>query len=253
MKNIHVSGKRILLYMIAAAVLVTGIGGIFAPNTQVAQAKKKTYKVTIVGNSLVRTGSQKKYLKEIAKLYGTDIKVYDQINDGYELSDHVLDAKTNTYNICKQLKKSDIVIFQEYGTRYDTTYKDIVKLQKYMKKSARSYYYMTEFDVPGGDLIRKLSKRGVKIIEAESAVQSLQEFGYMYEELHQPGDYHPNEFNGYTAALLMYTQIFDKKCTAYPIEKCPKKYRTYLRGKDWTEKKKSLKKILRELEGIRNR
>ena len=49
----------------------------------------------------------------------------------------------------------------------------------------------------------------------------------------------------------MYTQIFGKKCTGYPVEKCPKKYRTFLRGKDWTEKKQALKTILKELEAIR--
>ena len=65
-----------------------------------------------------------------------------------------------------------------------------------MKKSALSYYYQTEFDVPGGELIQKLTKHGVKIIRAEAAIQRLQDLGYMYEELHEPGDYHPNEYNG---------------------------------------------------------
>lgn len=251
MKHTGKFTKQLITAVFLAAFLIAGIGGCLGTGVQAVQAKKKTYTVTIVGNSLMGNGSQKKYFKQIAKLYGTNIKVYDQINNGYQLSDHVLDAKFNEYNIRKQLKKSDIVIFQEYGTRYETTYKDILKLQKYMKKSARSYYYQTEFDVPGGELIQKLTKHGVKIIRAEAAIRRLQDLGYMYEELHEPGDYHPNQYNGYTAAILMYTQIFGKKCTGYPVEKCPKKYRTFLRGKDWTEKKQALKTILKELETIR--
>ena len=126
--------------------------------TQDVYAKKRTYKVTVIGNSLMRTGSQLKYLKQIGKLYNVDIKIFNQLHDGYELSDHVYNAKNNKLNIRNQLKKSDIVIFQEYGTHYQTTYKDIVNLQKYMKKSARSYYYMTEFDEGNTTLFRKLQK-----------------------------------------------------------------------------------------------
>ena len=82
--------------------------------TQDVYAKKRTYKVTVIGNSLMRTGSQLKYLKQIGKLYNVDIKIFNQLHDGYELSDHVYNAKNNKLNIRNQLKKSDIVIFQEF-------------------------------------------------------------------------------------------------------------------------------------------
>lgn len=122
-----------------------------------------------------------------------------------------------------------------------------------MKKSARSYYYMTEFDDREGELVKKLKKRGVGIIQAESAIESLYGMGYNYEDLHEPNDYHPNEYNGYTASILMYAKIFNKKCTGYPVEKCPKKYRAFLKGNNWAAKKKTLKTILTQLEQIRTK
>ena len=244
--------RRFCLGLVLVAFLMVAIGGFLTtPGTQNVDAKKRTYKITVVGNSLMRTGSQLKYFKQIAKLYNTDVKIYNQVTDGAGIIDHVIDAKYDDNNIRKQLKKSDIVIFQEYGTEYETTYEDIVKLQKYMKKSARSYYYMTEFDGSDSALYQKLQKRGVKFIYAETLIGELYGLGYSYDDLHNSGDYHPNENNGYTAAILMFNTIFNTKCTSYPVEKCPKNYRTFLKGKNWKKKKACLKKILKKAEEIR--
>ena len=76
--------KQLVTALFLAVFMISGIGGYLGSGVQSVQAKKKTYTVTIVGNSLVGNGSQKKYFKQIAKLYGTNIKVYDQINNGYQ-------------------------------------------------------------------------------------------------------------------------------------------------------------------------
>ena len=55
------------------------------------------------------------------------------------------------------------------------------------------------------------SGRGVKIIRAESLIQKLYTMGYAYDNLHNFGDYHPTEGNGYTASILMFHTIFNKK------------------------------------------
>lgn len=224
-----------------------------------AQTKQKDWKVTVIGNSLMRVGNQTKYLQEIGGLYGTKITINYHLIDGATLHQHLTDVMEDKNETRKALKTADIVIFQEYGTRYATTYEDISSMRKYMPSSARTYYYMTEFDnqiyqftknTPD-DLIAKLKKSGVNIIKAEALIQSLLNMNYRYEQLHLPNDYHPNIANGYTCSILMYCQIFDKKCTDYPIRKCPENYRSFLKGDTWAKKQKSLRKILRKAERIR--
>ncbi len=221
------------------------------------RAKKKNWKVTVIGNSLLRLGDQTKYLKSIAKLYGTNLTINYQLIDGSTLHDHLTDVKRKQNGTRKALKTADIVIFQEYGTRYETTYKDITAMRKYMRSSARSYYYMTEFDdynpfqTTQTGYLQKIKKSGVGIIEAESLIQALMTMGYAYKDLHMPGDYHPNTNNGYSCSILMYCQLFNKKCTDYPVNKCPKSYRSFLKGKNLTQKRKKLREILEQAENIR--
>lgn len=223
------------------------------------QTKQKNWKVAVIGNSLMRLGNQTKYLQEIGQLYGTNITIDYHLIDGFTLHQHLTNVKDDQNETRRALKTADIVIFQEYGTRYATTYKDISAMCKYMRCSARAYYYMTEFDNENylltrntkDDLIAKLKKNGVNIIEAESLIQSLLNMKYRYTQLHMPNDYHPNAANGYTCSILMYCQIFDKKCTDYPIRNCPKNYRSFLKGKTWTKKQKSLHQILKQAEQIR--
>lgn len=223
------------------------------------QTKQKNWKVAVIGNSLMRLGNQTKYLQEIGQLYGTKITIDYHLIDGFTLHQHLTNVKDDQNETRKALKTADIVIFQEYGTRYATTYKDISAMCKYMRCSARAYYYMTEFDNENylltrntkDDLIAKLKKNGVNIIEAESLIQSLLNMKYRYTQLHMPKDYHPNAANGYTCSILMYCQILDKKCTDYPIRNCPKNYRSFLKGKTWTKKQKSLHQILKQAEQIR--
>lgn len=223
------------------------------------QTKQKNWKVAVIGNSLMRLGNQTKYLQEIGQLYGTKITIDYHLIDGFTLHQHLTNVKDDQNETRKALKTADIVIFQEYGTRYATTYKDISAMCKYMRCSARAYYYMTEFDNENylltrntkDDLIAKLKKNGVNIIEAESLIQSLLNMKYRYTQLHMPKDYHPNAANGYSCSILMYCQIFDKKCTNYPIRNCPKNYRSFLKGKTWMKKQKSLHQILKQAEQIR--
>lgn len=186
MKHTGKFTKQLITAVFLAAFLIAGIGGCLGAGVQTVQAKKKMYTVTIVGNSLMGNGSQKKYFKQIAKLYGTNIKVYDQINNGYQLSDHVLDAKFNEYNIRKQLKKSDIVIFQEYGTRYETTYKDIVKLQKFTGKELDGKEAGIENDIEGtGSNTKRIevTRHGAYLERTKSKCSRAR------SALRQPGDY----------------------------------------------------------------
>lgn len=123
--------------------------------------------------------------------------------------------------IKKRLKKADIVVFQDYGGwQGEETYKSIQKLKTWCKKNAEFYYYMYDGDDAdmGTSDYQKLKKLGLKLIPKGQIIDALFEMSYTYEELHMENDFHPNNLNGYIAALVMNHIIFDEKCTDFPKE-----------------------------------
>ena len=217
------------------------------------QYNQTTQRVVFVGNSQLRTGNQTDYLKCISKLYGQPVKIINENIDGYTLHDHLNNVQKNT-SITKSLKNADVIIFQEYGTRYDTTISDIKEMIKYSNKNARIFYYTTEYDHFDEKLWTEnkesLLKLGVKIMDLGQTLEILYNNGFSYEDLHMSLDSHPNSLNGYFGALVMYTMAFDEKCTDYPTKQYLDFFEDIIPGKNRNTKWKTFEKICREIDRL---
>lgn len=205
---------------------------------------KETQTVTMIGNSHFRTGGQPGYLKGIAALYGQPIKILNESIDGYMLEEHLQNAQKGK-RIAKSLKNADMVVFQEYGTRYETTLDSILAMKKYCKKSAKLYYYATDYDIYCDWNARRaeLKKQGITVIASGTLLSKLYKMGFTYEDLHDANDDHPNCINGYLSSMLMYAQIFHEKCSDFPTKQYLDYFEEIVPGKNKTQKWKKFKQI----------
>ena len=192
-----------------------------APPTATENPKNKQQNIPVcfIGNSLIDYGCQANFLTDIAAGYGRKISVDKITWGGARLSDYAAGGFLGKKEIKKRLKKADIVVFQDYGGwQGEETYKSIQKLKTWCKKNAAFYYYMYDGDDAdmGTSDYQKLKKLGLKLIPKGQIIDALFEMSYTYEELHMENDFHPNNLNGYIAALVMNHIIFDEKCTDFP-------------------------------------
>lgn len=194
-----------------------------APPTATENPKNKQQNIPVcfIGNSLIDYGCQSNFLTDIAAGYGRKISVDKITWGGARLSDYAAGGFLGKKEIKKRLKKADIVVFQDYGGwQGEETYKSIQKLKTWYKKNAEFYYYMYDGDDAdmGTPDYQKLEKLELKLIPKGQMIDALFEMSYTYEELHMENDFHPNNLNGYIAALVMNHIIFDEKCTDFPKE-----------------------------------
>lgn len=194
-----------------------------APPTATENPKNKQQNIPVcfIGNSLIDYGCQSNFLTDIAAGYGRKISVDKITWGGARLSDYAAGGFLGKKEIKKRLKKADIVVFQDYGGwQGEETYKSIQKLKTWCKKNAEFYYYMYDGDDAdmGTPDYQKLEKLKLKLIPKGQMIDALFEMSYTYEELHMKNDFHPNNLNGYIAALVMNHIIFDEKCTDFPKE-----------------------------------
>lgn len=183
------------------------------------EPQQEEVKVCFIGNSLIQYGRQAYFLKDIALGYGRRVSVDQLTWGGSHLEDYIKGTFMSVDTVKKKLKKADIVVFQDYGGwKGEDTVKSIRKLEKWCKKGAEYFYYMYE----GDDLemvetdYKKLNRLGVDIIPKGQLIDGLYEMSYSYEDLHLEEDFHPNNFNGFFSALIMYGVIFGDKCADYP-------------------------------------
>lgn len=184
-------------------------------------SQQEEIKVCFIGNSLIQYGRQSNFLKDIAMSYGRKVSVDSLTWGGADLEDYIKGTYMSTDNVKKRLKRADIVVFQDYGGwQGDGTVWSIRKLEKWCKKDAEFYYYMYEEDDLEMDAssYRRLRELGIEFIPKGQMINALYEMSYSYEDLHLEGDFHPNNFNGYMSALIMYSTIFGDKCEEFPKE-----------------------------------
>ncbi len=191
------------------------------PAAENQESEQPDIPVCFIGNSLIDYGCQAVFLTDIAAGYGRKISVDKLTYGGARLSEYAAGGFIGKKEIKKRLKKADIVVFQDYGGwQGQETYKAIQKLTSWCKKNAAFYYYMYDGDDVDMDTsdYQKLKKLGLKLIPKGQMIDALLEMSYIYEELHMEADFHPNDLNGYMAALVMNHIIFDEKCTDFSKE-----------------------------------
>lgn len=177
--------------------------------------------ICFIGNSLIEYGNQAGFLVDLSAAFDRNITV-DQITwGGSHLYEYAAGKYIDKDQLKQRLQRADIVVFQDYGGwQGEETWKAIRKLIKWCAEDADFYYYMYDEDENEMQAheYKKLTKLGLKCIPKGQIIDALDNMSYTFDELHLEGDFHPNIFNGYMAALVMNGTIFGEKCTDLPKE-----------------------------------
>lgn len=175
--------------------------------------------MVFTGNSLINTPQTDRYFGNLIKDKGLSINVKSEAYNGYTIEEHL-----SWFEFDEDWKipyaEADIILFQEYGGRYETTYENMCEiLDKYCKEDVIVYYYTTEFDY-NGELIEKITNDDrMHIIDYGTVMEKLNNLEFVgvnytdeymsaYEYLHEPNDYHPNLLNGFLASAYIYNQLY---------------------------------------------
>lgn len=172
--------------------------------------------ILFVGNSLFNTPQTFFYFQKIIEENNFPLNVMWDVLDGTDIKTHLNWIEMDD-ELLEDYGKADIIIFQEYGNRYDTTYEDICAiLETYCKEDVLVYYYTTAFDYCG-ELIEKITEDDrMHVIDYGTLMERLDRVeiigdkdGNMgMEFLYIQNDYHPNELNGFMAAAYIYNQLY---------------------------------------------
>ncbi|MBQ3545612.1 MAG: hypothetical protein IJA34_11620 [Lachnospiraceae bacterium] len=168
------------------------------------------------GNSLLNTPQTDRYFKKLVEEKGNPLTVVSELYNGSNIKYH-LDWLETDEDWRIPYAKADIILFQEYGGYYDTTYENICEIiDNYCKENVLVYYYTTEFDSKN-DLIDKITKdERMHVIDYGTVMEKLNCLVFegvegdssAYEYLHQKNDYHPNMLNGFLASAYIYNQLY---------------------------------------------
>ena len=243
--------------------------------------------ILFAGNSLLKTPDTCYYFEKLVNRYQLPVNIERELWDGMNIRFQVSLAESDT-DVAEEYRQADIVILQEYGMHYDTTYQDICELiEKYCKKDVVVYYYTTEFDKPFqylkeisdhekihiidfGKVQQKLNSIPIKEEEEKAAMQETlgrslygndweqlsktDKMGIdvtMYDFLHKVNDYHPNELNGFLAAAYIYTQLYKTTFEDYDYEELDDNLKNLLPGLTEETKRDYYREMIKMLnEGI---
>jgi len=87
------------------------------------------------------------------------------------------------------------------------------------KAGTKFYILMTEYDIDYQTPTVLKSVSGLTYIPAGVAHNMMLERGYaVYDDLHMPGDYHPNNTYAYLTALSSYRVMFNENCNNVPMK-----------------------------------
>ena len=176
----------------------------------------ETKTIVFTGNSLLNTPQTDRYFKKLVEEKGNPLNVVSELYNGSNIKYH-LDWLETDEDWRIPYAEADIILFQEYGADYETTYENICKIiDNYCKEDVIVYYYTTEFDY-NGELIEKITNdERMHIIDYGTVMEKLNSLEFVgvedgisaYEYLHQKNDYHPNTLNGFLASAYIYNQLY---------------------------------------------
>lgn len=247
----------------------------------------KQVTILFAGNSLLKTPDTCYYFDELVKRYHLLVDTKRELWDGMNIRYQVSLAEFEP-DVAEEYRQADVVILQEYGSHYDTTYEDICELIKnYCKKDVVVYYYTTEFDEPLSYMKKLSENEKIHILDfgkvqhrlneipirQEEEKKEMQEalgralYGSdweqlkntnvyemdvtMYDFLHKINDYHPNELNGFLAAAYIYTQLYKTSFEDYSYEELDGRLKNLLPGLTEEAKKDYYQEMIKILnEGV---
>lgn len=206
-------------------------------------ATSKELNVLFIGNSLTRVSKITEQFGKMAELNGKKIKVNTCLYDGCTLNRHISALNKESK---KLLKNADVVIFQEYGGKRDTTASDVKKLMDRGKKNAKFLFYLTDCDTNKYNCIeRRVGQNdNLSFIPAGHVHDLLiSKKMYTYEELHQPNDYHQNPLYAFVIAQTIYATLFDQDLSKIKYNDFASYIDTYLKGATNQDKQAEVEQI----------
>lgn len=198
--------------------------------------KEEVVDVVYVGNSLLQVPGIPSKVESYAEKSG-----YTFVSHEYLLSGGSLQKSLERAEMLEDMKEAllaaDVVVLQEYGSHYESTYEDICEFVKLCGEETEVYYYMTEFDCDY-DLLKKIAvDERVHLIPAINMTDiATVDMGYEYEEMTKPGDYHPSQTYAHICGLFTFSVISGQKCSDYPLAD-DDKILEYMKGETLEEKK----------------
>lgn len=245
--------KRILCIMLCAVVLL--IGGYFVWNIALdayrenhKEVKKSFSKedeidVVYIGNSLLAVPGISYKVEKCAQVSGYTINTHDYLSSGATLKEAL--ERAEKLDVMKTaLAEAEVVVLQEYGNHYETTYDDICEIVKLCGEEAEIYYYMTDFDYDQTLLQNIANNERVHLIPAADIVMlAVMELGYDYEtDMLKPGDYHPSQTYAHICGLVTFSAITGQKCMDYPITEEDDIF-SYMKGETAAEKQECFNQL----------
>lgn len=212
--------------------------------------------VVFVGNSLMRVDELYQKVEYVASAYGYNMTAHEFSRDGFSISEHIYSIEI-AEALQITLAKADVVIFQEYGGCYDTTYDDIREIVSRYCPNAEIYYFTTDFDYLDSEYNTYYSQIAndpdIHIIPAGTFVESVTDDGqnmYSYSDLHLEGDYHPNDAQGWLVSLLVFCEITGQRCIDYPNLSLSDNFFYSMKGDGFEQKSEWFYKIYRDADEL---
>jgi len=181
-------------------------------------SKEETIDVVYIGNSLLAVPGIPYKVEKCAEVSGYSINTYDYLSSGASLRD-ALERLKKLDAMQIALAEAEVVILQEYGNHYETTYDDICEIAKFCGEETEIYYYLTEFDFEETLLKDIANNEKIHMIPATELVWfAVLDQGYDYEaDMLKQGDYHPSQTYAHICGLMTFSAITGQKCMDYPI------------------------------------
>ena len=122
--------------------------------------------------------------------YQLPVNLVSELWDGMNIRYQVSIAGSNMLDVGEEYRNADILLIQEYGNHYETTYDDLCELiENYCKDDVIVYYYTTEWDYPARYLQKISDDARIHILDFGSVQNKLNEMKApgeesMYDYLH---------------------------------------------------------------------
>ncbi len=198
--------------------------------------KEEMIDIVYVGNSLLEVPGIPDKVEKCAEACGYTLKSHSYFLSGGTLKKS-LERVEMLDNMRENIQNADVLVLQEYGNNYETTYEDILAFVALCSDDTEVYYYMTEFDFDESLLEKIANDERVHLISAsELTMQATILCGYDYEkDMLKPGDYHPSQTYAHLCGVFTFSTIVGQKCIDYPISEEDDIFE-YLKGADASEK-----------------
>lgn len=187
----------------------------FDGRTEVVLPSNRELNICFIGNSLTYAGNMFEYLDRILMQHDKHVNVTKINKDGAELQDLCKVVKENDLE-AQKIKDADVVVLQEHGTKYENTENSIDELLTYCKSDCKVYFWIAELQMFSELELTVNQYPNIIPLPIGYAVNQLMMYDlFQFEDLHEMGDYHPNNLGGYFEALVLYHSFYGENVEGF--------------------------------------